>query len=227
MATKKLERSIMEGGRAQSDKISRRACSRRQRAAARRYAQEVKAGLDPESDRQPGPARRVDRRVYDKLSPPERWLAAQVGRPWLDIDTQLERKLDLGSVKGRHLYEHMQPWWGWESLEKGWEVGPRLRFRVDVDGRLRAVRMWRPRTMPPIQVRQETLNWMGERRVAQRRKRYFWLVPAREPVWTGSCYFLRDLRPVYRQHVPLTRAERKRLRKLNRVERALLVRRLE
>lgn len=101
MSTKKLERTVIEGGR--GNKWERRRSNRPERAAQRAFLSEVrKDPLNADSDS-------IEERdhVYkdfrDKLSPMKRWLDGQVGRPWADVRSEVFTKFDTRSVAGRHI----------------------------------------------------------------------------------------------------------------------------
>jgi len=42
----------------------------------------------------------------DRLGPLERYLGKQVGRPWSKIEGEFRKALDMGTVIGRHLWDH-------------------------------------------------------------------------------------------------------------------------
>ncbi len=42
----------------------------------------------------------------DHLSPLFRYLEKQVGRPWWKVEGELRRAMDLGTITGRHLWDH-------------------------------------------------------------------------------------------------------------------------
>lgn len=108
MATKRLDRTAIEGGRINSSKYDRRKSHRYQRAEERKYLQAVK--LDPGSyDEIPEPElMHVYKEFSDKLGPMYRWIDAQVGRPWDEVRSEVFQKFDTSTTAGRHItFDHL------------------------------------------------------------------------------------------------------------------------
>ena len=126
MATKRLERTVIEGGRSRYNKWERRHSNAQLRAKVR--PQVARWARDPDSwDADvPGKRRTVWRDFSDKLGPVERWLYAQVGRPWRDVEGQILRKFDTRSLAGRHVvFDHLLPG-SWRGTPRdGWGVNGR------------------------------------------------------------------------------------------------------
>lgn len=106
MSTKRLERTVIEGGR--GNKWERRNSNRPERAAQRAFLSEVRkdplnADFEIIEERE-----HVYKDFRDKLSPMKRWLDAQVGRSWADVRSEIATKFDTRSVAGRHItYDHL------------------------------------------------------------------------------------------------------------------------
>lgn len=146
MATKRLERSVMEGGRYRSNKWERRATNTQVRRRVR--AEVAMWTRDPEAwDASHASLRApVCRNFRDKLGPAERWLHAQVGRPWTEVQGYILRSFDTRSIPGQHIvFGHLLPRPPWSTPAQGWRVHRRWLFRVDEDGRLQAEQLVRKR----------------------------------------------------------------------------------
>lgn len=213
MAKRKLERSIIEGGRYLESKVSRRLANHNARTGAK---QALRAAMrDPESwddvDISPGRKRTAPRYHFDRLGPLERWLVSRDACKWNDVYADLRAMFDSRSVAGWHALIHAVPVDA-ELLREGWTIH-RYFFRVDGSGVLRArqIRLIRKYV---FEVRWDTKHWMGERRVMQRRGRCFWL----EPVQRDDVG-----QPRYRQGRALSLDEEKRVRRMNDPERKAFV----
>ena len=199
MSTKKLSRTVIEGGRHRYSKRERRRSHRIARHAARQLCAQV--ACEPASaelvhfERRPS----VRRMFYDKLGPAERWLRAQVGRHWRDVEGEILSRFDVRSLPGRHIvYDHLLPSLFRESLA-GWRVHRRGTFFVDPLGILRFAQLVRRRRTPLRSSR--ALDFAGDRLVAIRGARTYWLEPTMPPdPW--ACI-------PYRQAHELTREERR------------------
>jgi len=108
----------------------------------------------------------------DKLSPAERWLDHQVGRPWDAVRSELFARFDARTVAGRHvLYGHILEW-----VEGRWYHA--RKYEVDAGGVLRRLpRRARTRRHACRHVSGDA--WVGERRVGERGESWFWFVPTR------------------------------------------------
>lgn len=108
MSTKKLSRTVIEGGRVGSNKYDRRHSHAEQRAAERNFMSKVIK--DPENyeeiaEEQLTP---VYKEFRDKLGPMYSWLDAQVGRYWADVRSEIAAKFDTRTTAGRHItFDHL------------------------------------------------------------------------------------------------------------------------
>jgi hypothetical protein len=176
MSTRDLARTVIEGGRSRWNCWQRRYSNRRQRPRERdALARATRdGGLDDLIIRPRVP---LWRDFHDKLSPPERWLDAQVGRPWNLVRGELLRTFDTRTTAGRHIvFDHMLPWVrGETSFARG------ARFTVDAHGLLRRLPRqryrWPEHPAPLPRPEHELAGWLSGRRIAARGERLFWFIP--------------------------------------------------
>jgi hypothetical protein len=171
MATKDLSRTVIEGGRARFNSWERRHSHRLVRARER-IALSDGGDWDNVVIARRTPVRRA---FADKLSAAERYLAAQVGRPWSKVSSELFARFDTRTTAGRHiLFDHLLR----EvkvGEQRGWPGS--FDFEVDRHGLLRRV------VRPPRQQRvwhyprREWLEWLAARRIGRRGGVLFWFVP--------------------------------------------------
>jgi len=179
MATKNLARTAIEGGRYWATTFRCRYENGALRANTRTaLARVTTAHLDADDWAAPR-VEKLGRDFDDKLSVPERWLEAQVGRPWRLVRSELLRRFDPRTTAGRHLvFDHMLPWVrGFGAAGDGGE-----RFAVDAHGLLRrlARRYYGRRIDPPAPLprpEREISTWLSGRRVGARDDVYFWFIP--------------------------------------------------
>ena len=103
MTTKKLARTILEGGRASPNKFDRRHSHSKERACARNFLKEVIADPDVFEESDPDPIERVYKGFGYNLGAIYRWLNHQTGRHWDDIYSELKSKFDVRTTAGRHI----------------------------------------------------------------------------------------------------------------------------
>src|SRR5688572_18520095 len=133
MSTKYLARTVIEGGRARSNRFERRHSNSRERKRDHEVYSLLLRSEEPEME-----VYRVRKVVYkafsDKLSPAERWLESQIGRPWSKVRSELFERFDTRTTAGRHVvFDHLL-----KDVNTG-QVDPYRRddFRVDRHGILR------------------------------------------------------------------------------------------
>lgn len=108
MSTKKLSRTVIEGGRYGFNKWERRYSHAEVRAEERNYLKEVMANVELADETEIEPCRPVRKEFTDKLSPMYRWLDAQVGRPWDQVRSEVFQKFDTRTTAGRHItFDHL------------------------------------------------------------------------------------------------------------------------
>lgn len=108
MSTKRLSRTVIEGGRHHWSKFSRRNSHKEARAEERAFMSKVK--LDPENyEEEMAPELRPAIKDFDdKLGPMYAWLEAQVGKKWADIRSEIAEKFDIRTTAGRHItFDHL------------------------------------------------------------------------------------------------------------------------
>ena len=106
MSTKRLQRTVIEGGR--RNVYERRQSSKELRAAERAYLSKINQdweNWDEEAEPEITP---VYKEFSDKLSPMYRWLDAQVGRVWSEVRSEVFDKFDTRTTAGRHItFDHL------------------------------------------------------------------------------------------------------------------------
>lgn len=221
MSTKRLSRTVIEGGRAYYSTFFRKRTHRVQRRREREYLRTL--ALSPElADAIPPPVHeRMGRWHYDRLSAAERWLAHHAGRPWREVEGEILATFDTRSIAGRHIvFDHLLPPTWRHTPDGSWRVNRHFEFRVDADGLLVAEQVkrrpsphrwrWRLEALESGQLSCEAARFTGERRVGLRGPHAYWLRPT-EPDLTASirrCRTYLGEPPRYRQGRPLTDAER-------------------
>jgi len=176
LSTKNLARTVIEGGRARSNKKERWYSNRAHRRSVRIFVEK-----EPPEDAAPPRRKRVYRGFYDKLGPARRWLDQQVGERWDDVRSVLFARFDARTLAGRHvLYGHLLEW-----VKDGPQDSHHARFQVDAVGRLEPLPRRRSGRAPPCQERDAkgADAWAGGRRVRALGTKLFWLVPV--PKETG------------------------------------------
>ena len=192
MSTKNLARTIIEGGRNNSNKWDRRNSHAENRASLRNYMKEVT--LDPEryDEYDIEPTQHVGKEFSDKLGPIYRWLHRQIGRPWDEVRADVAVQFDTRTTAGRHIvHDHML---------KSVQVGPEPQYRyssnpddpttsysdndyyVDDDGILQKKRYlgrkrYRAYEKTPDFNTSQLANWLSGRCVGRVGDRFFWFVP--------------------------------------------------
>ena len=177
MATKRLSRTIIEGGRSGYNQHARRHSYAEERARARDELRKVLVDADLADEWGLPKRQKVYKDFADKLGPPRRWLKKQAGRPWDEVYSDLKRCFDPRTTSGRHsVYDHMLGWVHRSGEYNRW----RHECTVDNDGILRES----PRT--PRQhwaywrsesEKRRALSWMAGRKVIDYGTVQFWAVP--------------------------------------------------
>lgn len=203
MSTKNLARTVIEGGRRYYNSWERRHSHAEHRAKER--VVEARARSD-DADEIVWPERKhVGRSFHDKLSPAERWLRSNVGRPWRLVRSEIFASFDTRTLAGQHIvFDHLlgRRW----DLDETWRVSRDFVFRVDRHGILRVdLRVSRSRstrqTGPSWIDERAAARFAGDRKVVVRGAHVFWLVQ----VPAGD----RDAAPRFRQDRVLDVDERR------------------
>lgn len=108
MATKRLSRTVIEGGRHGFNKYERRTSHNCVRAEERDYLKAVIADPELADEIEIGQLKPVCKEFTDKLAPMYRWLDTQVGRPWSEVRAEVFQKFDTRTTAGRHItFDHL------------------------------------------------------------------------------------------------------------------------
>lgn len=204
MSKKNLARTAIEGGRRGFNTWERRESNQLERVHTRSMMRAIVR--DPEiADSKPAPKRRpVHPESNGKLNPVYRWIAAQHGRPWSDVRSEVHEKFDARTTAGRHImYDHVLTHVNYAWHDNDWRgrssyVGYHGYAIVGNDGILRYV----PGTRPPWKGHGDTVNkiiweWAAGRFVRWVGAVPLWFVPVTNVV-TGTHY---------RQDVPLSKTD--------------------
>lgn len=105
MATKRLSRTAIEGGRARHNTIDRRASRQKERAQARRLCHDTRSLIDADDQLKVAVSRPVPKMHEDKLGPAYRWLRSQLGQPWSKVRSKLYKLFDQKTLQGWHLVQ--------------------------------------------------------------------------------------------------------------------------
>lgn len=108
MSTKKLERTVIEGGRYGRNKWERRESHKTLRAAEKNYLTDVLKDPENFEEKIIEKIQPVYQGFTDKLRPMYRWLASQVGRKWSEVHKEVFEKFDTKTTAGRHItFDHL------------------------------------------------------------------------------------------------------------------------
>lgn len=108
MSTKRLQKTVIEGGRYGSNKWSRRNSHVENRAKAREFCKRI--AQDPElvEELDIEPIQWVGKEFKDKLSPMYCWLDSHVGQPWAEVHSKVFKIFDTRTTAGRHItFDHL------------------------------------------------------------------------------------------------------------------------
>jgi hypothetical protein len=108
MSTKRLSKTVIEGGRYGRNKFERRYSHVEVRAQTRDYLKAVIADPEHAEEYDIDPISPVYQGFSDKLSPMYRWIDAQVGRPWDEVRSEVFKTFDTRTTAGRHItFDHL------------------------------------------------------------------------------------------------------------------------
>lgn len=108
MSTKRLSKTVIEGGRYGRNKFERRYSHIEVRAQERDYLKAVLADPEHAEEYDIDQLQPVYQGFSDKLSPMYRWIDTQVGRPWDEVRSQIFQTFDTRTTAGRHItFDHL------------------------------------------------------------------------------------------------------------------------
>ena len=198
MSTKKLQRSVIEGGRTNSNKWERRQSHKDFRTRDRDFIKSVEHDTENWYDNDTEPTEKVYKNFDDKLGPMYRWLHAQVGKVWNAVRSEIAEKFDTRTTAGRHIVEdHLLR--NVQETDDIWRYSYRFStppapntsyykndFYVDDDGYLRAKnylgRRNRREKAPPFDLNRLS-NWLEGRIVGKIGDKLFWFIPTNAGPW--------------------------------------------
>lgn len=185
MSKKNLARTAIEGGRRGYNTWERRESNQIERVRTRMMLRAAVRDIEV-VERRPLPRRRPVHPVFDdKLNAVYGWIAAQSGRPWNEVRSEVHKKFDSRTTAGRHiLYDHIL-----EHVNYAWHDGPYVDTQFDygdhdvvgLDGVLRHVRgksyksRWRGER--PALSEHDLWSWANGRYVRRVGSVLFWFVP--------------------------------------------------
>ena len=105
MSTKRLDKTIIEGGRNNHNKWERRQSHAYVRAEEKFFCRKV--AIDPEfaEDYIIDDAPHVYKEFKDKLKPLYRWLDKKIGQNWDLVYSDIKKEFDISTTPGRHVIE--------------------------------------------------------------------------------------------------------------------------
>lgn len=213
MSTKRMSKTVIEGGRGRHNKFERYQSNAEVRAAKRDYIKEVM--VDPEyayEDEIPE-RRAVYKDFRDKLRPIYRWLDSKVGRRWDEVRSEVFEAFDTRTTAGRHiLFDHLLK--EVVDSESGFDDRGRMAnpeipvihlkkqnyywsfadYYVDEEGilcaredRHRRRYRYQPEATPTEQEYKDTEAWLQNRMVIEKDGKLYWAVST-EGIWLGTFF---------------------------------------
>jgi hypothetical protein len=108
MSRKNLAKTVIEGGRVNSNKWDRRHSSKEERVRIKQYLHKVLQDVEHADEIIEPEREHVYKEFNDKLGPMYRWIEAQVGRSWSEVRSEISEKFDARTTAGRHiLFDHL------------------------------------------------------------------------------------------------------------------------
>ncbi len=119
MSTKRLSRTVLEGGRHNGNKFERYQSNKTERAEMRQYISACIVDAEFAEEYEPPRRQPIYQGFTDKLSPVYRWLDKRVGKSWAKTRRLLKEKFDDRTLAGFHIvHQHMLSSIGTEIQEK-------------------------------------------------------------------------------------------------------------
>ena len=108
MSKKRLDRTVIEGGRGQGNKNDRYQSNSEVRQSERDFLKAVTIDPSIADDQDIDTRTRVGKEFRDKLSPMYKWLATKVDLPWSDVRKEVFEKFDTKTIAGSHItFDHL------------------------------------------------------------------------------------------------------------------------
>jgi hypothetical protein len=189
MSTKRLQKTVIEGGRVGRNKWERRNSHNSERTSVREFCDKVKCDPEAADELFIKEKEKVYKEFDDKLGPMYRWLTRQVGKPWDEVRSEIVKTFDTRTTAGRHIvYDH---------LLLSVEVTPNVHrlyrrttgdentsyYKHDYyvnDNGILCQRKYIPRhryTPPPAWDVHYLADWLNGRLVNKVGNKYFWYIP--------------------------------------------------
>ena len=203
MSTKDLSKTIIEGGRANSNKYERRHSHAEQRGHEKEYLQNIKNDPESADDFSIKEKRKVYKQFSDKLSATYRWMDSKVGQKWDDVYSEIMVKFDTRTTAGRHVvHDHLlsnvtdtrsgRDRYGYIAANKESYSTRSPYYFVDVDGilrkndkRSRTKYFWAPRTKEYEDLLRQVGNWISGRMIGEKGGKYYWLA-SNSDIWKAE-----------------------------------------
>lgn len=193
MSTKRLDRTVIEGGRYKGNKEDRRLSSQEERVRTKQFLHKVKEDPDLWDEAEEPVRTKVYKEFKDKLSPMYRWLDAQVGRPWDEVRSEVFEKFDTRTTAGRHVtFDHLlssvvDTFSGFNT--RGEYIPGRVEnyvryqeYFVDHEGILCKVPYEYSGGFITQAEREAVCDWLNGRIVGKKKGKYYWFIPT-EGIW--------------------------------------------
>jgi hypothetical protein len=177
MSTKRLSRTIIEGGKRGFDKHERKLQIQKNRRAGRDFCQTYSDENDTELLHRKG--KHYYREFNDCLSPLRKFIEAHVGQPWNDVWSKLCSMADRGNIRGWHFLDHAKAMLfnATGAKESYWGL------YIDDEGILRdkpIKRHNRSNFKKEREMEHLYYRWWGDRRVRMIGTIYFWFDPVKK-----------------------------------------------
>ena len=212
MSTKRLSKTVIEGGRQGRNKWERRNSHAENRAEERDYLKAVTADPELAEEMEIGERQHVMKDFTDKLAPMYRWIDSQVGRPWGDVRSEIFQKFDTRTTAGRHItFDHLlreivDTESGFD--DRGYMANPNIPvihtegkyyfesfadYYVDQDGILRSRKRrrnryrYQPELVPSEQNYKDAEAWLQNRMVLEKDGKLYWGMPT-EGIWLATWF---------------------------------------
>jgi hypothetical protein len=197
MTTKRLSRTVIEGGRYGRNKWERRYSSREERARIRNYLSDVIKDLEFAEEEVVPKRTKVSKDFKDKLGPAHRWLESQVDRLWSEVRSELFAKFDIRTTAGRHIvFDHLLS--DVNDTLSGWDTRGHIAanqsaysyryhdYYVDQDGFLRKNPVHESRYYSvTAETLTEAAKWLAGRMIGEKGGKLYWFVP-NDGIWKAE-----------------------------------------